>query len=344
MSTISDVARIAGVSVATVSHVVNKTRYVSPELVKRVEDAINSLEYPPNFVVKKSKTLNLPSELRYIVMLSSDIQNPFQRQIIRYCESQVTEAGFVFVSADYSDDEQHFDLLTQLLFSGGNAAGVIFLPGSVQLGGSVSRAIKSLKLPVVCIGNQLDGVESDSILSDNRGGAYKATTHLIRSGHEKIAMVCGNKLSESNLDRIAGYRKALQDNDITFKEEYVATDLTSEEQVFQAMKMLMASSTPPTAVFAANYLTILSVVKYMSANNINCPQELSLVGFNDFDWAPFLTPPITTVAQDIVANEEQIGAAHTGRSDRASRPQFNLRNRSRSIRRKSFVPGYPAAV
>jgi ribose transport system substrate-binding protein len=273
-------------------------------LVKRVEDAINSLEYPPNFVVKKSKTLNLPSELRYIVMLSSDIQNPFQRQIIRYCESQVTEAGFVFVSADYSDDEQHFDLLTQLLFSGGNAAGVIFLPGSVQLGGSVSRAIKSLKLPVVCIGNQLDGVESDSILSDNRGGAYKATTHLIRSGHEKIAMVCGNKLSESNLDRIAGYRKALQDNDITFKEEYVATDLTSEEQVFQAMKMLMASSTPPTAVFAANYLTILSVVKYMSANNINCPQELSLVGFNDFDWAPFLTPPITTVAQDIVKISE----------------------------------------
>lgn len=299
MSTIRDVARIAGVSVATVSHVVNKTRYVSPELVKRVEDAINSLEYPPNFVVKKSKTLAIPSSLRYIVMVSSDIQNPFQRQIIRYCETLVEAAGFAFVAADYHDDERHFDLLSHLLFSSSNAAGMIFIPGPDQTTYAVTQIMKTLNLPIVSIGNRLDGTDFDAILSDNHSGAFKAATHLIRSGHEKIAMICGNRLSESNLDRIAGYRQALQDNGIQPAPEFVLTDRITEEQIFSTMRQLMASPAPPTAVFAANYQTLLSVVKYTNANNINCPQELSIVGFNDFDWAPFINPPVTTVAQDV---------------------------------------------
>ena len=299
MSTISDVARLASVSVATVSHVVNKTRYVSPELVKRVEDAINSLEYPPNFVVKKTRTHNIPSDLRFIVMITSDIQNPFQRQIIRCCEALVESAGLMFVAAEYHDAEDHFDLLIHLLLTGNNTAGLIFLPGPDQVELAVSRMLKSLKIPIVCIGSHLTDLDCDIVLSDNLGGAYKATTHLIRSGHEKIAMICGNKLSESNLDRIAGYNKALKENGIEPLDHYVLTDRVSEDQVFAAMRQLMTAPQSPTAVFAANYLTILSVIKYINANNINCPQELSIVGFNDFDWAPFLNPPITTVAQDI---------------------------------------------
>ncbi|NCC76415.1 MAG: LacI family DNA-binding transcriptional regulator [Clostridia bacterium] len=337
MSTISDVARLAGVSVATVSHVVNKTRYVSPELVKRVEDAINSLEYPPNFVVKKSKTLQIPSDLRYIVMLTSDIQNPFQRQIIRFCESLVEAAGFVFVSADYHDAEEHFDLLSHLLFSSNNAAGLIFLPGPDQIEQAVSRMLKTLKIPVVCIGSHLSGLDCDIVLSDNSGGAYKATTHLIRSGHEKIAMICGNKLSESNLDRIAGYRKALKDNGIELPEDFVLTERVSEEQVFAAMRQLMTAPNPPTAVFAANYLTILSVIKYINANNISCPQELSVVGFNDFDWAPFLNPPITTVAQDI-ARIGELAVQSLLEQIELEAAEPNESSKKKSIRRTEIVP------
>jgi ribose transport system substrate-binding protein len=298
MATIRDVAKIAGVSVATVSHVVNKTRYVSPELVKKVEDAINSLEYPPNFVVKKTWK-NKETDTEFVLLLATDIQNPFQRAYIQLCENMFSTTDYLLIVADYHDNFKKLELYNSVLINNSYCRGLIVMPGLKQFDDFLLKHLNRNSIPVVFVGKAIEGLEGDVISSDNRGGAYKAANHLIKSGHERIALICGNRHTESNLERIAGFEKAIQDNGIEVVNDFILTDLLTEEALFEALKRILSIKNPPTAIFAANYLTIISLIKYINTNNIQCPQELSIVGFNDFDWAPFHNPPITTISQDI---------------------------------------------
>lgn len=296
MATINDIAKMAKVSAATVSHVVNKTRFVSPVLAKRVEDAINALEIPPNFVIKKSKTNTISTNLNYIVLLASNIHNPFQLEVEKYIKDALKNEGYTLITLDYNGDCAKLDLYFQFAFSPANVQGVIVLCDDDE--NSIKRHLNLTKVPIVFVGKDIDGINADVILSDNYGGAYKATNHLIHSGHENIGIICGNRYSESNVERINGYQKALEDNNISINSDYIITDLISDDLIYNAMKTLLLSQNPPTAIFAANYSTILSVFKFIEANNIICPNDLSIVGFNDFEWATLHNPPITTVAQD----------------------------------------------
>ncbi len=297
MATINDIAKMAGVSAATVSHVVNKTRFVSPELAKRVEDAINALEYPPNFVVKKSKsTLPISTNTKYIILLASDLKDPFQADIEANLEALATAADCRLVSASYGEDSVKLDLISQLLLSCENALGIIAFPGNSSK--ALEKILSTARIPVVLIGKEPESLQCDAILSDDFGGAYKATNHLIKSGHEYIAMVCWDALSASTNNRIEGYKKALSDNHIFANPEYIISDTTNEAQVIQSLRRLSLAANPPTAVFAANYKSVLSILKYIDANTIDCPKDLSLIGFDDFEWAELHIPSITTVARD----------------------------------------------
>ncbi|PLR87124.1 LacI family DNA-binding transcriptional regulator [Bacillus sp. V33-4] len=302
MATITDIAKMAGVSAATVSHVVNKTRYVSPELAKRVEDAINSLEFPPNFVIKKSKSTTISTDHKYIVLLASDTQTPIQLEVERLIEKRINEAGYSLITVS-AHEKQNLDLYSELLLAQPNAAGVIvFLDKAEE---SILKLLSRIKLPIILVGKMLEGIGADVILSDNSEGAYKATNHLIKSGHENIALICGDPHSESNMERINGFKQALEDNKIVYNPDYVISDLIDENLIFDKLKQLLFGENPPTAIFAANYNTILSVFKFIKDHNINCPKDISVVGFNDFEWAQLHTPAITTVAQETekIANE-----------------------------------------
>ena len=128
MATINDVAKMAGVSAATVSHVVNKTRYVSPELVKRVEDAIEALEFPPNFVIKKNKAVALATNRKFVVLLASDIHNSFQLEVEEKIERGLKQRGISLISVDYGKDGAKLEIYQQLLLSSPGALGVIVFP------------------------------------------------------------------------------------------------------------------------------------------------------------------------------------------------------------------------
>lgn len=297
MSTINDVAKMAGVSAATVSHVVNKTRYVSPELVKRVEDAINALEFPPNFVVKKQRVGLAKTDARYVALIASNIHNPFQYQVEKEIEEELDKHGFTLIPFDFAGNEEKLDFYRRIIAEMPNLKGVVIFPDRDEK--AVEEFAKLSKVPVVIVGKSFCGAFADIVLSDNFGGAYKAASHLIRSGHENIAIICADKNSESNVERINGYKKALEDNGINLNENYVITGLTTDELIAEALRNLLLSVNPPTALFAANYNIILSVFRFIEKNNIKCPEDLSIVGFNDFEWASLHNPPITTVAQDV---------------------------------------------
>jgi len=294
MATINDIAKIAGVSTTTVSHVVNKTRYVSPELAQRVHDAIKSLDSPPNFILKKGNYLSNSIIPQYIILLISDKDSYFQRETAAAIETQMENSEFSLITLEYGNDHKRLDIISSFLLSTPQAAGIIAFPDDEGI--IFEKVLKQSNLPIVILGRNTDIIHADTIISDNFDGAYKATKHLIKSGHEHIAFI--SSAFEDTSDRINGYKRALEENNITFLPGYLRTSHCSYNEIFETLDKLMDSPTVPTAIFAANYSVVLPLFQYIESHNIICPNDLSIVAFNDFDWAKLHNPPVTSVMQN----------------------------------------------
>ena len=212
MATIKDVARIAGVSVSTVSHVVNGTRYVSPEKVRKVEDAIRQLDELPNFIAKRSALKSKLSENRYVLILLSKKRSLFQNQVKEKLEEIVEQKGYIAISLAYDLDED--------------------------------------RLAVVLIGNPVDRFAADTLLPDTFEGSYRAVRHLIKNGHERIAYLCESEACGTQ--RFEGYRKALEDSGIALEKVLIRTGLKTEALAAEAMAQIVAAEPAPTAVVIAS--------------------------------------------------------------------------------------------
>lgn len=289
MATIKDVARIAGVSVSTVSHVVNGTRYVSPEKVKKVEDAIRQLDELPNFIAKRSGAQQAAGS-RSVLLLLSKKNSLFQNQVKEKLEEILEEKGYLPVSLAYDLDGDRLAAIRSLAGSL-SLCGLIAFPDRE---GVLSKAFfKGLQLPVVLIGSPVDQFAADTLLPDTFEGGYRAVRHLIKNGHEKIAYL--SESEERGAHRFEGYRKALEDAHIPVEKNLVWTGLHTEEQVSRAMGQLAAAGPAPTALVIADSLPLVPAIQYAVAHNIAVPRDLSIVSLNDPEWAPLMTPELTCV-------------------------------------------------
>ena len=289
MATIKDVARIAGVSVSTVSHVVNGTRYVSPEKVKKVEDAIRQLDELPNFIAKRSGAQQAAGN-RSVLLLLSKKNSLFQNQVKEKLEEILEEKGYLPVSLAYDLDGDRLAAIRSLAGSL-SLCGLIAFPDRE---GVLSKAFfKGLQLPVVLIGSPVDQFAADTLLPDTFEGGYRAVRHLIKNGHEKIAYL--SESEERGAHRFEGYRKALEDAHIPVEKNLVWTGLHTEEQVSRAMGQLAAAGPAPTALVIADSLPLVPAIQYAVAHNIAVPRDLSIVSLNDPEWAPLMTPELTCV-------------------------------------------------
>lgn len=289
MATIKDVARIAGVSVSTVSHVVNGTRYVSPEKVKKVEDAIRQLDELPNFIAKRSGAQQAAGS-RSVLLLLSKKNSLFQNQVKEKLEEILEEKGYLPVSLAYDLDGDRLAAIRSLAGSL-SLCGLIAFPDRE---GVLSKAFfKGLQLPVVLIGSPVDQFAADTLLPDTFEGGYRAVRHLIKNGHEKIAYL--SESEERGAHRFEGYRKALEDAHIPVENSLVWTGLHTEELVSRAMGQLAAAEPAPTALVIADSLPLVPAIQYAVAHNIAVPRDLSIVSLNDPEWAPLMTPELTCV-------------------------------------------------
>ena len=300
MATINDIAKNANVSTSTVSHVVNKTRYVSPELVERVEKAISELDYLPNFVVKKAKPHINHTDEQYILLITTDKKSNFQKQIKCQIDLQLQQTGYSLIPIDCSSDIEKLTVFFDYLLSrSALVAGVIAFPDDKDL--LTEKILSNLKLPVIILGREVKNYYADTIISDTFEGANLAVTHLIKNGHELIAFL-GNSKNRTP-QRLAGYKKALKDYSIVCNDDYIFSNLSSSQDVYDCLDTLLSGSHALSAVFAANYSIIIPLLKYIRAHNIDCPGDLSIVTFNNFEWAPLHTPAITTIEQ----NTDELG-------------------------------------
>lgn len=291
MATIKDIAKIAGVSVSTVSHVVNGTRYVSPEKVEKVEKAISELDQLPNFIVKKTKAPKKILGKKYILILLSERHSLFQNQVRENLEKLLGKENYIVISQSYDQDEEQLELIRTVFTEAADLAGVIAFPDRK---GVLSRNFfEGLRLPVVLIGNQIEQFETDVLLPDTFEGGYRAVRHLIKNGHEKVIFICAS--GNCNTRRFEGYKKALDDSGIALSEDMVFANLQSEEAVFEAMKKIMLAEPVPTALVIADSLPLVPVFKYLNAHHIVVPRDVSVVSLNDLEWATLMTPELTCV-------------------------------------------------
>lgn len=293
--TIQDVANRAGVSIATVSHVINKTRYVSPELVETIERVIQETGYKPKVHLSKARNLRMGKNSEIALVVPNTISVVYSHLVV-VLSRQLAPFGYLlttYLSNDDPDREKH--LLTEIM-ANKRIAGVIITPVSED---SAAQAKLQLSgIPFVCVERTMSINKVDSILSDNFQGVYKGTEHLIKCGHENIALLIENSSSTTVIDRLAGYKAAMVEYGIPFREELVVRMDLEQGDIEQDLAKFLRSKLA-TAIFAGGNTLTLLLLKSVATLGLECPKDLSVVGFGDDSWCQLVTPPLTTLKQDM---------------------------------------------
>ncbi len=231
MATINDIAKMAGVSTSTVSHVVNKTRYVSPEKVEKVEKAIRELDNLPNFIVKKTSVQSVQADQRYILMVITDKKSDFQRRIEQQIEERLKKTDYTLITVECGPDISEMEGFFRTFLESGGAAGALTFPDEKDV--LLHRVFADAKIPVVILGREVRDYMADMIYTDTMDGAYKAARHLIKKGHERIGFL--GRSRERTPHRLDGFKKALQEYGIPEAPEYIHPYLQKEQDVFDVL-------------------------------------------------------------------------------------------------------------
>ena len=287
VATIKDVAKLSGVSTATVSHILNNTRPVSDELRSRVRTAIDELNYRPYGLARNLRR----RASRTVGVLVPDNTNPFFAEMARLLEDRFFAAGYSVIICNTEQNPQkelaYLDLLAEKAVDG-----LVFV--STGNDADAIEKISSSDLPCVLIDRDIEVAGINRVISDNSAGAILATDHLIKLGHQHIACITGPAGLASTEERLAGYRQAIAAAGL---QETVAAGDFQIESGGEALRQLLSRDTPPTAVFAFNDLMALAAMHAAVDCGVAIPGDLSVVGFDDIDIAAFAIPPLTTVQQ-----------------------------------------------
>lgn len=292
MSTIYDVAKHAGVSIATVSAVINKSAYVSPELTKRVQAAVEELDYTMNHLAHALQTRTT----RSVGMLIPDPGNPdpFYGQVVRGAEDVFRRKGYLLVIGHtYNDVEEQSRYLTA--FRSRLVDGVLLFqaPGEDP---ELDRFL-SEKRPVVFVGRIPPNKNVDVVATDIQLGTEMGVDHLCRLGRQRVGLiVIQSSLSVMNL-RIAGWRAALKRHRLAAEDRYVVPCEFSSEGGRTAAETLLDLPDPPTAIFTDNLVVTSGVLRAMQERRLRCPEDVALVSSDDAEWLDVFQPPITTIIQ-----------------------------------------------
>ena len=300
MATIKDIARMAGVSTATVSHVINQTRYVSPELKEKVEQAILAADTPPKFVIRRQKKMGeavRKSGRGVIIYICHDEANAFCAGVSRQLKQVLEEKGYSFAVLTCNSEAQAEVCMNVLKYTK-SVSGIFVSVKDYSAG--IQSIIHSVQVPCVVIGNELDDSAFDRVTSSNYKGAYDCTIHLIRNGHEKIAVLIGDLSVQSNKERLSGYEAALRESGLKVRQPYILQKAGGFSSVTDQLGRLLEEKDAPTAIFAGSSEFVYTLYRYMMKRNIQCPKELSVIGFTNMESAPLLNPPLTAVSQDLV--------------------------------------------
>jgi LacI family transcriptional regulator len=288
-----DVAALAGVSLATVSRVVNGKPGVSPSMLTRVQGAIDRLDYRHN--VNASSLRRLDRKTATIGLVLEDVANPFMSALHRAVEDRARERGVLVFAGSCDEDQTREQELIGALRAR-RVDGIIVAPA----GTDHSYLLPAMRLgtALVFVDRRPGFLDADTVTSDNFGGAQAAVAHLGAGGHRRIGYLGAVLTIGTARERVAGYESGLRHLGVEVDDRLVRHGLTTMEEAEQAALELLSGGDPPTALFAAqNYFTFGAV---KALRRLGLQHDVAIVGFDDFALADLLDPPVTVVAHDPV--------------------------------------------
>jgi len=292
MATLKDVAREADVSVSTVSRVFNNPEKVRPDTREAVQKAAEALGYQPSRVARRLRLKEGKANL--IGLVIPDIQNPFFADVTRGVEDVARDNDYALILSNSDEDPEQQRRAVDTLKTE-SVDGVIVPPVSTE-DPEVTRLLEE-NIAVVCVDRRLESARVDTILSDNRKGAYEAVTHLIELGHERIGFIGGVPRISTSTERREGYEQALRDHDLPVDPELIKEGDSRRERGTYLTNDLLDLDNPPTALFTGNNLTTLGALSAINVRGLDVPGDVALVGYDDIPWPMALNPPPTVVDQ-----------------------------------------------
>lgn len=291
MSTIKDVAKHAGVSTSTVSHVLNKTRFVSDDISARVKVAVDELRYAPSALARSLK-LNSTKTFGMLVTTST---NPFFAEVLKGVERRCYEQGYnlILCNTDGDIERMHANLDTLLQK---RVDGLLLMCSEVESQG-FDLFSRHKPVPTVVMDWGPTHFPCDKIQDNSHRGGYIATRHLIDKGHKKIGCITGvlDKLTAEQ--RYLGFTQAMEEADLAINPNWIVAGDFECEGGEKAFEQMYSKGALPTALFVCNDMMALSVINAASKKGISVPQDLSIVGYDDIKLAKYITPSLTTIHQ-----------------------------------------------
>ncbi|NLK68626.1 MAG: LacI family transcriptional regulator [Clostridiaceae bacterium] len=288
--TIKDIAKVAGVSYATVSRALNDHPEINVITKEKIKEIAQQMGYTPNAVARGLVKKNT----EMIALLIPDITNPFYPEVARGVEDYARENGYcVFLCNTNWDEENEQKYLT--ILKERRVDGIIIAPVSTDTIDYVSDS--KLDIPVVYIGSRVDCNKSNYVVIDDFKAGYMATEYLMKLGHSNIAFIGGHDKSTSHIDRINGYKQALKENRLEADINSIKGYSFKKESGYGTFLKMVKNRKVPTAIVAENDIIALGIMEAAEKHGYDVPKDISIIGIDDIEFGSLPKINLTTVAQ-----------------------------------------------
>lgn len=334
-ATIKDVSIAANVSMSTVSHVINGTKFVSEETRKKVMDAIEQTGYTQNFLAKAFKT-NRSMALGLII---TDIRNQYFIDVIDAVYKAASARNYSVILANSQEDPKKELASVKSLYER-RVDGIIMSP-TADCAKYALPFLEENHIPTTFIDRRINS-ESDWVGCENINSTIRLTEHLIEQGHKKIMIVAGVKGINTTTERITGYKMALSQHNLPCPEHYIVYGESKSEPskliVSETLKQLKNDDNMPSAIIAASNLMVFGTMQALKELNLKVPDDISLAAFDDFEWSDLFEPHLTAVSQPCTEIGETAVELLLNRIDHPSVSYRNISLNPRLIIRDSSCP------
>lgn len=274
------------------SHVLNATIPVKEDLRRRVYESINTLGYKPNKLARGFRR----NQTNLLGMVIPDIVNPFFPALVRGAEDGAHQASYNLVLCNTDNDpEKEAQYLEELRDH--RMAGVILIPSADFAATNLIK--RAGDIPIVCLDRRPPYWQGDSVTGDNFKGSVAATQHLLQLEHRRIAMISGPHQVSNAIERREGFCTAMRKHNVPIEPGYIQEGQYNRISGYEKTRILLTLRPRPTAILAANDLMAYGALMAIREAGLNCPKDISLVGFDDLELSDLTDPPLTTVAQPV---------------------------------------------
>lgn len=289
MATIQEVAKKAGVSVATVSRVINNSPKVSSVTRDNVLKVIKQLNYQPNLLGRNLRRM----QTKMILILLPTISNPFYSMIVKGIEDVAHENGFNVMLCNTNSDVKREKVYLELL-KNKLADGVIFMAPELD---KIELSCTGSNFPVVQCCEYKKGADVSHVSIDNEAAAYKAVNHLIEQGHERVGLISCTNNFISTRQREKGYKRALMEAGLSFETSMIKYGDYGFKSGITAMNEYFKDTRYPTAIFCISDSMAIGAIRAISKKGFDVPDDIAVIGFDDIKFASMSNPTLTTIAQ-----------------------------------------------